>query len=170
MIFGIVLSVICCFLILGALLKITQESRGKNPDWRDNVIYIIAPYGLAISAFYYIFFWREVDMVSLFAGFNSQNIIVDVILNIILPASVLTFLTISYRVISKVGWQFFIITALGFILLSWLYIIALTARAPRSFSGIKPEFPIVQWSCAVFLTALAIAIFERRREQPEKKE
>lgn len=169
MIFGIILSVICCFLILGALLKITQEARGKSPDWIDNVIYIVAPYGLAISAFYYVFFLRDIDMANVFAGFNSQNIFIDIILNIILPAAVLSFLCISYRVIAKVGWQFFVITALGFILLSWLYIISLTARfSSVEAPALKPEFPIVQWSCAVFVTALVIAVFERRRGHPDK--
>jgi hypothetical protein len=165
MIFGIILSVICCFLILYALLRIIQEARGKNADWRDNVIYIIAPIGLAVSAFYYIFFLRQVDLANVFVGFGSLNIFLDIILNIILPAAVLSFLCISYRVIMKVGWHFFIITALGFILLSWLYIISLTARLSSGYApSVRPEFPIVQWSCAVFIVALVVAVYERRRE------
>jgi len=169
MVFGIILSIICCVLLLVALIKITLEARGKNADWSTNVIYFIAPYGLAISVFYYVFFWRAIDLAEMFAGFNTFNIFVDIIFNVILPAAILTALVLSYRMLDKVGWQFFIIAALLFILLCWLYvIIEVIGFSGMHSAGIKPPFPIVQWSCAVFIAALIVAISERRYKAEAK--
>lgn len=165
MIFGIIISVICCGLILAGLVMITRNSIGKKPELIDRITYIIAPYGLAICLYYYIFFWKNVDIAMAFSGLGNFNVFADILINIILPAAILSFLFISFQAVRNIGWRVFTITLLAFFLLAWLNIIWKTIDYNQSFgSAARPGFPIVQWSSAVFIALLVIAVFERRRK------
>ncbi|GEM_PF-2528618 len=172
MLFGVILSVICCGLILTGLIMITRNSIGRKPELLDRITYIIAPYGLAICMYYYIFFWRDVDIAAAFAGFAGMNIILDIVLNILIPAAILSFLFISFMAVRNIGWRIFTITFLAFFLLAWLNIVWLALDYSRNYStSYKLGFPIVQWSGAVFVALLAFAVFERkrRRDHPEQQ-
>lgn len=175
MIFGIIISVVCCGLILTGLIMITRNSIGKKPELIDRITYIIAPYGLAICLYYYIFFWKNVDIGVAFSGLGSINVFADILVNIILPAAILSFLFISFQAFRNIGWRVFTITLLTFFLLAWLNIIWKAIDFNQSFNGSRPGFPIVQWSSAVFIALLVIAVFERKRKgervsEPENKE
>ncbi len=171
MIFGIILSLIGCTLVGAGLYFIARDAFGKSPEPLDKVIYVISPYGLAASLFYYVFFWRDVDLTAIFAGFNSMGILADIFVNILIPFIILAGLFLSYFIIQNVWWRFFITMALVFILQTWLDIVWLTFDYSRSHSTpVKPGFPIVQWSCAVFIVALVSAVFMRKRNGLLKKE
>jgi len=165
MLFGVILSMICCGLIGFGIYFFTKMALGKKPESLDKIMYMIAPYGLAICMYYYIFHLREVDIAAAFVGFGTMNVILDIITNVILPAALLSILFVSFQMIQNIGWRFFVITILSFFLLAWLDITYKALDFSRNFgAAIRTDFPIVQWSASVFIALLVIAVSEHRRK------
>lgn len=162
--FGIFLSIFCCGVIGAGLFLNTRTALGKNPEAIDRILFMVAPYGLAVCVYYYIFFLRGVEMATVLSGSNSMGVIADILINVLLPAALLTLLFISFQMIKHVGWRIFSITVLTFFIIAWLHIIWLSIEYSRNYSAaVRPGFPIVQWSIAVFVALIVVTFTERKR-------
>ena len=169
--FGVIFAAACCCLIPIAAVRNVYDTLKNKPKWYEIVIYIVAPIGVAIGTYYYVFFVRQLDVVAIFSGDESPSVWSDLIFSFLIPTIILSGLFISYHLIKNVTWHFFVLTALGFIFLSWSYIIYETILYSQDFGPAQnPEFPNVLWAIAVFISGLIVALFEMRTEHLKRPE
>ncbi len=169
--FGVIFAAICCCLIPIAVIRNISDTLNKKPKWYEVVIYVVAPVGVAIGTYYYIFFVRDFDVAAAFTKSGSTSVLSDLIIDFLIPTVILSGLFISYQLYKNVCWHFFVITLLGFLFLSWAYIIYETILFSQDFGPAQnPEFPNVLWAIAVFVSGLIVALFEMRTELLKKQE
>lgn len=168
--FGVIFASLCCCMILIASIRNIIHTVGKKPELNEYVIYAIAPAGVAIGIFYYIFFVREVDVVQLFTGYTSINVWLDLVISFVLPTIILSALFVSYHLIKNAILHFIIITSQCFILMAWALIIWNTVYLSQDFGPAQnPEFPNTLWSISVIVTFLIVALFERHQKHKLKE-
>jgi hypothetical protein len=160
---GIFLSAICCILIGITLYFFSRDVISNKPVQWKKAIYLLAPYGLAISAYYYIFALHHDGTFNPFEDYASMSLVPDIILNIVLPVAILGFLVLSFRMTDKIILKLGIIIVLSFILFFWIDVFTdAISHARMRNTSVDRAYPLIQWSAAVFIVALAIAVMDPR--------
>lgn len=158
-------------LIITALsISIRQFFTASPPDWQSWLLFLIAPYGLSISVFLYIFFWGDVQILSLLSVAANFPLLLNVIVNVLGVSLFLIGLYYLYRSFLKGDRIFVIIFILCFCGLCWLYVSILFIHEQQINSWPKQhyDFPLMQWCIAFYIATFWVSYQEKIIKRPPK--